>query len=240
MARSYADELNKNGGAEMTLDLSVSPLVVAPQLLGATVLVNDVSVRITEVEAYLGAADPASHAFKGETPRNATMFRAAGSVYVYFTYGMHYCMNIVCWPEGRAGGCLLRAGEVIDGEDLARERRPGVVRSRDLARGPANLTRCLAMSREWNGASLCVDGELLSDKDGKGIIVVDTPESVTPVQTGPRVGVSGIGGDGQLYPWRFWIPGDPTVSAYKKGGGSRTRHGQSAKVAARDRRLNPA
>ena len=240
MARSYADELDKNGGAEMTLDLSVSPLVVAPQLLGATVLVNDVSVRITEVEAYLGAADPASHAFKGETPRNATMFRAAGSVYVYFTYGMHYCMNIVCWPEGRAGGCLLRAGEVIDGEDLARERRPGVVRSRDLARGPANLTRCLATSREWNGASLCVDGELLSDKDGKGIVVVDTPESVPPVQTGPRVGVSGIGGDGQQYPWRFWIPGDPTVSAYKKGGGSRTRHGQSAKVAARDRRLNPA
>ena len=240
MARSYADELDKNGGAEMTLDLSVSPLVVAPQLLGATVLVNDVSVRITEVEAYLGAADPASHAFKGETPRNATMFRAAGSVYVYFTYGMHYCMNIVCWPEGRAGGCLLRAGEVIDGEDLARERRPGVVRSRDLARGPANLTRSLAMSREWNGAPLFVDGELLSDKDGKGIVVGDTPESVPPVQTGPRVGVSGIGGDGQLYPWRFWIPGDPTVSAYKKGGGSRTRHGQSAKVAARDRRLNPA
>lgn len=221
----------------MALKLNSSPLEVAPQLLGATVRANGVSIRITEVEAYLGAADPASHAFKGETARNGTMFGAPGAIYVYFTYGMHYCMNIVCWPAGRAGGCLVRAGEVIEGEELARERRPAVVRSRDLARGPANLTRCLAINREWDGAALCVDGVRL--KDGEEFVVVNTHEPEPLIQTGPRVGVSGIGGDGQLYPWRFWIPGDPTVSAYKRGGGSRTKHGQATKVTARDQRLNP-
>ncbi|MGO1592367.1 MAG: DNA-3-methyladenine glycosylase [Ancrocorticia sp.] len=202
----------------MTLDLTANPLDVAPQLLGATLEAHGVRVRVTEVEAYLGAADPASHAFKGKSARNATMFLAPGHLYVYFTYGMHYCMNIVCWPEGKAGGCLIRAGEIVGGEELARERRPGVVRSRDLARGPANLTRCLAINREWDGASLCVDGELLVGSGQERIVVVATPDHPAPLQTGPRVGVSGIGGDGGVYPWRFWIPGDPTVSAYKKGG----------------------
>lgn len=229
----------------MSLDLNVSPLDVAPRLLDSIVSANGVSVRITEVEAYLGAADPASHAFRGQTARNATMFREPGYVYVYFTYGMHHCMNIVCWPENKAGGCLIRAGEVVAGEEAARERRPGVVRSRDLARGPANLTRCLAMTRDWDGARLCLDGELLGrspenpqEEDGTNVVTLETPRKLALMQTGPRVGVAGIGGDGQVYPWRFWIPGDPTVSAYKKGGGSRARHGQAAKAAARDRRLN--
>lgn len=252
------------------IDLSASPLTVAPQLLGATVRANGVTVRLTEVEAYCGESDPGSHAFRGRTARNDTMFLGPGHLYVYFTYGMHHCMNIVCWPEGQAGGCLIRAGEVIAGEELARQRRPGVVRSRDLARGPANLTRSLAITRQADGSLIRVDGEVLAgDPEGSvGSLVVEprwgqATSSSSPTRAssrgsdfvvvelnsgkgetsrfamGPRVGVSGVGGDGEVYPWRFWIEADPTVSAYKRGGGSRTRHGQARTVSARDGRLNP-
>ena len=220
------------------LDLSRSPLEVAPDLLGATVTANGVTVRLTEVEAYCGEGDPGSHAFRGHTARNHTMFMGPGHLYVYFTYGMHYCMNIVCWPEGRAGGCLLRAGEVIEGEEVARERRPGVVRSRDLARGPANLTKTLAIDRSADGSALLVDGVPVG---GGGVVALKAgTEERGRIAQGPRTGVSGIGGDGQLYPWRYWLESDPTVSPYKKGGGSRTRRGASAAVDARDRRLDPS
>ena len=254
------------------IDLLADPLMVAPQLLGSLVTANGVTIRLTEVEAYCGESDPASHAFKGRTPRNNTMFLGPGHLYVYFTYGMHYCMNVVCWPEGRAGGCLIRAGEIVDGEELARERRPGVVRSRDLARGPANLTKALGITRDADGSLLRVDGVVLPgslqasvfvvgasqaqrhpgpqhqnhDSVPSDCVVVDlTTRDEMPedagfrVATGPRVGVSGVGGDGVVYPWRYWIEGDPTVSAYKRGGGSRTRRGQSAVVAARNARLDP-
>ena len=221
------------------LDLSNSPLEVAPRLLGATLTANGVTVRLTEVEAYCGEGDPGSHAFRGRTERNNTMFLGPGHLYVYFTYGMHYCMNVVCWPEGRAGGCLLRAGEVIAGEDVARERRPGVIRSRDLARGPANLTRALAIDRSADGTVIRIDGHTF----GSGDVVVDlssADDADFRMATGPRTGVSGVGGDGQVYPWRFWVESDPTVSPYKRGGGSRTRRGQGAVVTARERRLNPS
>lgn len=227
------------------IDLFADPLTVAPQLLGSLVTANGVTIRLTEVEAYRGASDPASHAFKGRTPRNNTMFLGPGHLYVYFTYGMHFCMNVVCWPDGRAGGCLIRAGEVVGGEDLARARRPGVVRSRDLARGPANLTKALGIARDADGSLLRVDGTVMASSHSSDVVVSlksreESSEDVdVRIAIGPRVGVSGIGGDGVLYPWRYWIEGDPTVSAYKRGGGSRTRQGQSAAVAARESRLNP-
>ena len=133
---------------------------VAPALLGC-VLEHDtpeglVAVALTEVEAYHGQADPASHAYRGQTPRNAVMFGPPGYAYVYFTYGMHFCVNLVCLPEGTASAVLLRAGRVVQGEGLARARRtapgPG---GRDLARGPARLCQALAITRAQNGADVC-------------------------------------------------------------------------------------
>ena len=137
-----------------------SAVAVAPALLGC-VLEHDtpeglVAVALTEVEAYHGQADPASHAYRGRTPRNAVMFGPPGHAYVYFTYGMHFCVNLVCLPEGTASAVLLRAGRVVEGEDLARARRtapgPG---GRDLARGPARLCQALAITRAQNGADVC-------------------------------------------------------------------------------------
>ena len=124
-------------------------LEVAPDLLGATVRhlspAGPVAVRLTEVEAYAGEADPGSHAFRGRTPRTAVMFGPPGRVYVYFTYGMHWCMNLVCGPEGEASAVLLRAGEVVEGADLAAARRTTAKSPRELARGPARLTVALGV-----------------------------------------------------------------------------------------------
>src|SRR3954452_23661110 len=128
-------------------------LEVARDLLGAVLVCGDVALRLTEVEAYAGGHDPASHAFRGPTPRNAVMFGPPGHAYVYFTYGMHFCMNVSCGPDGDASAVLLRAGEVVEGVDIARARRPGVS-GRALARGPARLTRPLAVARRHNGLDL--------------------------------------------------------------------------------------
>ena len=136
--------------------LEDDPRVVAPGLLGATLTVTSpegaVGVRLSEVEAYCGEADPGSHAFRGRTARNASMFEAAGTVYVYFTYGMHYCVNIVCGRPGVSRAVLLRAGEVVEGLDLARGRRPAARKDRDLARGPARLAAALGLDREDDGS----------------------------------------------------------------------------------------
>ena len=115
-------------------------LEVAPRLLGATLRHGEVSLRVTEVEAYDGPNDPGSHAYRGRTARNAVMFGPPAHLYVYFTYGMHHCCNVVVGPEGTPSAVLLRAGEVVDGRDVARARRPRS-RERDLARGPARLCR---------------------------------------------------------------------------------------------------
>lgn len=145
-----------------------SPLEVAPDLLGCVVRHGGVAVRLTEVEAYAGARDPGSHAFRGRTPRNAVMFGEPGHVYLYFTYGMHTCANLVCWPEGRAGAVLLRAGEVVEGLELARQRRAaarrsgGAVADRDLARGPARLVQALGLRLEDNGLDACGPGAPLT------------------------------------------------------------------------------
>lgn len=163
-----------------------------------------VAVRLTEVEAYLGHQDPGSHAYRGRTRRNAIMFGPPGHLYVYFTYGMHVCANVVCGPEGEASAVLLRAGEVVAGVDAARARRITARRDADLARGPARL--CVAL-----GIALADDGARL----GEEFRLELSPHPVAPVASGPRTGVSGAGGT-DAYPWRFSVPGDPTVSPYKK------------------------
>src|SRR3954454_8714764 len=131
-------------------------LEVAPDLLGRilvrTTPDGPIAVRLTEVEAYDGPNDPGSHAYRGRTARNAVMFGAPGHVYVYFTYGMHWCMNLVCGPAGRASAVLLRAGEVVEGVDLATRRRPTARTARELARGPARLTLALAVDGSQDGA----------------------------------------------------------------------------------------
>jgi DNA-3-methyladenine glycosylase len=183
-------------------------LDVAPALLGATITHAGVSVRLTEVEAYAGTSDPGSHAFRGPTPRTEVMFGPAGHLYVYFTYGMHWCANIVCGPSGAASAVLLRAGEVVAGEDIAASRRPGVVR-RDWARGPARLATALALRGEQSGLDACMP---------RGAVAFARPAVAADdrvVRAGPRVGVAGAGGDAAAYPWRFWLDGEPTVSPYR-------------------------
>jgi DNA-3-methyladenine glycosylase len=177
-------------------------LEVAPELLGAIVESGGVRLRLTEVEAYDGARDPASHAFRGETARNAVMFGPPGHAYVYFTYGMHFCVNLVCGPPGQASAVLLRAGEVVDGLDLAQARRLRAP-SRDLARGPARLTLALAIDRSHDGTDV-------TKRDSA--IVVRRGDAVTSdIRSGPRVGIA----QAADWPWRFWIDGDPTVSTYR-------------------------
>ena len=172
---------------------------VAPRLLGAVLTHADVSVRLTEVEAYDGPNDPASHAYRGRTARNEVMFGPPGRLYVYFSYGMHWCANVVVGEPGRASAVLLRAGEVVDGVELARGRRGERVVDRSLARGPACLTQALGIDGSHDGMDLA--GHL---------VLADEPPS--DYETGPRVGVS-LALD---VPWRFWVPGERTVSAYKR------------------------
>lgn len=174
-------------------------LEVAPRLLGSTFRHGDVAVRVTEVEAYAGRDDPGSHAYRGRTPRNDVMFGPPGRLYVYFTYGMHYCCNVVTGSEGSPSAVLIRAGEVAEGIEVARERRPGAS-DRDLARGPARLCRALGIDGEQAGADL---------ETGPVLLVPEEP--VGPVSTGPRVGLRGA----PDRPWRFWLTGDPTVSTYR-------------------------
>ena len=132
---------------------------VARDLLGRVLVAHtddgDVGVRLTEVEAYAGRDDPASHAFRGPTARNAVMFGPAGHLYTYFVYGMHWCANIVTGPEGDASAVLLRAGEVVLGQDIAMDRRPAVTRTPLLARGPAGLATVLGLRRDASGEDLC-------------------------------------------------------------------------------------
>jgi DNA-3-methyladenine glycosylase len=178
--------------------------VVAPTLLGCVLRANGVAVRLTEVEAYAGESDPGSHAFRGRTPRTEVMFGPAGRAYVYFTYGMHWCMNVVCGPDGTASAVLLRAGEVVEGLDLARERRPRST-DRDLARGPARLTQTLAIDGSYGGLDVLDPASPLRLTAGAAV-------DPNQVSTGPRVGV---GGDGAATPWRYWLVGEPTVSVYR-------------------------
>ncbi|SFC77677.1 DNA-3-methyladenine glycosylase [Streptomyces aidingensis] len=186
-------------------------LEVAPDLLGRILVRNTplgpVELRLTEVEAYAGEQDPGSHAYRGRTGRNAVMFGPPGHAYVYFTYGMWHCLNLVCGPPGQASGVLLRAGEVVRGAELCRPRRPSARRDTELARGPARLATALDIDGSLNGTDVC-DGDpgaALSIRHG-------APVDERGVRTGPR---TGVGGDGAEHPWRFWIASDPTVSPYR-------------------------
>lgn len=196
-------------------------LEVAPALLGAfvTSALPDgvVTVRLTEVEAYAGEDDPGSHAFRGPSRRNEVMFGPAGHLYVYRHMGLHHCANVVTGTEGRAAAVLLRAGEVVEGHDVARARRlrRGVVRTdADLARGPARLADALGLHLDLYGADLL---------DPTGPVRLLPAEPVQGYRSGPRVGVGGEGGDAHRYPWRFWLADDPHVSAYRAAPAPGTR-----------------
>ncbi|MEI2777834.1 MAG: DNA-3-methyladenine glycosylase [Tetrasphaera sp.] len=193
-------------------------LEVAPDLLGRNLAHAGVTVRITETEAYAGeAGDPGSHAFRGWTPRTAPMFGPAGLTYVYFTYGMHWMLCLVTGRDGGAQAVLIRAGEVIAGHEIAAARRPGVAQ-RDWCRGPARLATTLALDGSHTGLDFCRPP--LRRPGLRSIdLVLRAGSSADPalIRTGPRVGVSGPGGDGSAYPWRFWIDAEPTVSPYRPG-----------------------
>jgi DNA-3-methyladenine glycosylase len=188
---------------------------VAPDLLGL-VLEHEtddglVAVMLSEVEAYAGSIDPASHSFRGMTGRNAVMFGPPGHAYVYFTYGMHFCANVVCSPAGVATGILLRAGRVVVGEKLARSRRgfDSVRSPRDLARGPARLCQAMAVNRSQDGEDLLDPSSRLRLRAAVGDERAAEPAAI---ESGPRVGVSRAAD----IPWRFWLAGDPTVSPYRR------------------------
>ncbi|MEV0390824.1 DNA-3-methyladenine glycosylase [Nonomuraea sp. NPDC050643] len=191
---------------------------VAPDLLGR-VLVHGgpngpVAVRLTEVEAYGGPGeDPAAHTYRGKTPRNAVMFGPPGHLYVYFTYGMHFCANLVCLPEGHGSAVLLRAGEVVAGLTVARARRSAgkTVDDRDLARGPARLAVALGLLREHNGLDAVLEGSALGRPRESVTVMEGRPADAATIRSGPRTGVS----TAKETPWRFWIDGDPTVSPYR-------------------------
>jgi DNA-3-methyladenine glycosylase len=201
--------------------------VAAADLLGRIVVSSlggtQVAVRLTEVEAYLGEGeDPGSHSHRGLRPRNAVMFGPPGHLYVYFTYGMHWCANLVCRPEGHSSAVLLRAGEIVDGVLAARSRRRAARSDADLARGPARLASALAIDGSVNGIDVCVG-------EGKGRIWVcaGSPPPESLIRTGPRVGVSGAGA---VAPWRYWLEGDPTVSVYRQ---AKPRHRRAQSTQAR-------
>ena len=191
---------------------------VAPLLLNALLTHRtadgDVTVRLTEVEAYQGQGeDPGSHADRGRGRRNAVMFGPAGHLYTYFTYGMHTCANVVCLPESLAAGVLLRAGELVDGVVLARSRRASARSDAELARGPARLAVALGITLADGGADLL---------DPAGPFTLQLAAAPPPFATGPRTGVGGVAGT-EAYPWRFFLPGEPTVSPYRPHAGARRR-----------------
>ncbi|MEV7632682.1 DNA-3-methyladenine glycosylase [Microbacterium sp. NPDC089318] len=210
-------------------DLLGLPVDVAPRLLGAELrtVVDGVetALRITEVEAYHGRGtgdvpDPGSHARMGPTARNATMWGEPGHLYVYLSHGIHSCINVVCGPEGTAGGVLLRAGEMVEGADAAAQRR-GVaapltrIALRDLARGPGRLGQALGLRHALHDGIDFVSG---AEQNGASARL-SWGEPVSDVSAGPRVGVAGIAGT-MAFPWRFWITGDPTVSPFRWGRGA--------------------
>jgi len=223
---------------------------VAPDLLGC-VLSHEtadglVAVTIVEVEAYAVASDPASHAYRGRTARNAVMFGPPGHAYVYFTYGMHFCVNLVCQPDGDASAVLLRAGRVIEGAALAAARRSGRttapesgaaavrsarqrIREIDLARGPARLCQALGIDRSLDGADVCDPASVLRvlPPGGRPFPSARLSSSGGPgISCGPRVGVSRAA----EVAWRFWISGEPAVSPYRA---SVPRHARAKPVSRR-------
>jgi DNA-3-methyladenine glycosylase len=191
-------------------ELAIDPVDAARRLLGC-VLESEtaegvVRVRLTEVEAYRGGDDPASHCYRGQTSRNEVMFGPAGHLYVYFVYGMHFCANVVCLTDGAPGAVLLRAGDVVSGVDIATARRPGARSLAELAKGPARLTGVLGLDRRHNGTDL-------TEPDSPVRLLAGQPLAAGEIRVGPRVGVA-VAVD---VPWRFWMD-SPSVSVYRRGG----------------------
>jgi DNA-3-methyladenine glycosylase len=176
-------------------------LEVAPQLLNKLLVRHGRVGRIVEVEAYRGSEDPASHAYRGPTKRNATMFGPPGHLYVYFTYGMHFCANVVCMPEGTAEAVLLRALAPVTGLEAMRAARSGIDRDTALTSGPAKLCQAMGITRAEDGVDLVTAGP--------GMAVVD--DGVAPPTLPASSGRVGIRHASDL-PWRWWVPGDPNVS----------------------------
>ncbi len=175
---------------------------VAPALLNKVLVHGDTAGRIVEVEAYAGSEDPASHAFRGETRRTAVMFGPAGHLYVYFTYGMHWCANIVCGPEGTASAVLLRALAPVHGVEVMRSRRLAARRDRDLTNGPAKLCQALGIDGAYDGA------DVTTGDQGVQLFDDGTPPPVAPVVT-TRIGISA----GMEHEWRWFVADDPYVSS---------------------------
>ncbi|MGH3696660.1 MAG: DNA-3-methyladenine glycosylase [Pseudonocardiaceae bacterium] len=195
-----------------TLDrerLAADVLPVARLLLGCRLVADcldaPVVIRLVELEAYRGSDDPAAHSYRGRTARNAVMFGPPGHLYVYFVYGMHFCANISCLPDGEPGAVLLRAAEVVSGLDVAHHRRPTARCEAELARGPARLAMLLGLGREHNGLDL-------TDSSSPVRLLPGDPVPADQVRTGPRVGVAAE----PDRPWRFWVHGSPAVSAYRR------------------------
>ncbi len=181
-------------------------LDVAPDLLNKLMVVGGRSGRprsgrIVEVEAYCGPDDPASHAFRGQTARNATMFGPPGHLYVYFTYGMHFCANVVCGEEGEASAVLLRGLTPVGGLDDMRAARPTARRDRNLCAGPARLCLALGIDRAFDGADL-----VTADRDVRVVDDGTRPPEVCGVSG--RVGLR-LATD---RPWRFFVPGAAGLS----------------------------
>jgi DNA-3-methyladenine glycosylase len=194
-------------------ELAQDVLLAAVRLLGCTLETDTpdgpMAVRLVEVEAYRGADDPASHSFRGRTPRNAVMFGPPGYLYVYFVYGMHFCANVTCLPAGEPAAVLLRAGEVVSDVGAACARRPTARRTEELARGPARLAALLGLGRDDTGLDV-------TDPASRVRLYAGEPVDPRLVRSGPRVGVAAA----HETPWRFWLDGSPAVSAYRPGRGA--------------------
>lgn len=194
--------------------LSGHPVDAARTLLGTEIRVDDVLVRIVEVEAYGGPEsgpwpDSAAHSYRGRTDRNKVMFGPAGHLYVYLSYGMHYCINVSCGPDGDAAAVLLRAGEVLEGHDTVRARRGPAAKQPVIASGPGNLGQALGISLQHNGT------DLLNRRSDVRILTASRTENIDDdgaIESGPRVGVS----TSADRPWRFWLPNSPAVSVYRR------------------------
>ncbi|WP_120494572.1 DNA-3-methyladenine glycosylase [Microbacterium phyllosphaerae] len=221
-----SDPLHRATRAELSgLAVDVAPLLLGAELR-TVVAGSEVRVRLTEVEAYHGhgtgpQADPGSHARMGRTARNATMWGEPGHLYVYLSHGIHSCVNVVCGPEGQAGGILMRAGEVVSGVDAAALRRHASTpltktALRDLARGPGRFGQAVGLRHPIHDGIDAVTGE---EFEGARAELWLRDEPVAEIATGPRVGVAGIAGT-EAFPWRFWIAGDPTVSPFRWGRGA--------------------
>ena len=187
-------------------DLLGDPVEVAPYVLNKVLVHGRRAGRIVEVEAYKGELDAASHAFRGLTPRTAVMFGPPGFLYVYFTYGMHWCANVVTGPAGRASALLIRALAPLQGLDEMRQVRVAARRDRDLCSGPAKLCQAMGITGAENGTDLLARR---TGATGSAVRLVDdgTPPPKRPAQ-GRRIGIRVA----MEEPWRFWVAGDENVS----------------------------